>query len=123
METRTHPMNTPPFFPRPRPNRTPLRLAIIGILIIITFLTLHALGWRAHTAWFSGTPTPGSDDAAMPLAYAGFYFLAWFIAPIYLIAAFLYHALFLHVKNPSNPLENTLEIQKSSDILPPSQTT
>jgi hypothetical protein len=107
-------MNQPPILQKP--DRTPLYLAAIGLLILVAFLTVHLLGWRQHTAWLSGTPTPGSQGAFAPLTYAGLYFLAWFLAPIYLLASLIYCALFLRNKK-------SLEIQKSPDILPPSQTT
>jgi hypothetical protein len=100
--------------------KTPLRLAATGLIILAAFLILHALGWRSHTSFFSGTVSDQGSSAAKALAYAALYFLAWFVAPVYFLAALIHLILF---KPEKNSAKKSLEFQKSPDILPPSQTT
>jgi hypothetical protein len=88
--------------------KTPLRLAATGLVILIGFLILHALGWRSHTSFFSGTVSEqGNVSAFKALAYTALCFLAWFVAPIYFLAAIIHWTIFRHTQTAPHPAPAT----------------
>src|SRR5512144_1826649 len=72
---------------------SPRGMVLRAGLILAGFGLGHALGWREHTAFLSGTPTEAGTDlrisALLGVVYLAFYFGSVLAAPILLLAAVL----------------------------------
>ena len=73
---------------------SPTGWIVLGLASVLLFAGADALGWRNYTSAFSGTlPAEGKAGtrlALLGLAYAGLYFTAVLIAPIFVIAGLLH---------------------------------
>ena len=70
---------------------TPSGLVARAVLVVLVFIILHAVGWRAHTSVISGTSPTGEPftyiDSWKMVAYVLSYLFATVLAPTLLIAA------------------------------------
>src|SRR5262245_15226604 len=62
-------------------------------VVVAGFLICHALGWREHTTFLSGTPVDEGTSLSVSVPLGIIYMVAYFgsvlVAPIFLLAATL----------------------------------
>jgi hypothetical protein len=79
------------------PWSTPAGLAARALVLLLSLALVHALGWREHTTFLSGTPTTAAIGRATAAVLGLLYILAYLgavvLAPILLLASALLPAL------------------------------
>lgn len=73
------------------PTFSPFGLTIRALVIVLSFLVFHSLGWRDHTTFISGSQVGVDTERGISIligvAYMTAYFGAVLVSPILLLAA------------------------------------
>jgi len=89
----------------------PSGLVARAVFVVLVFVILHTIGWRAYTTALSGTSPTGQQigysDMLKMVAYVLSYLFATVLAPILLIAAAVLSLLTrrFHPGEPSTPIK------------------
>lgn len=75
------------------PLTTPAGLAVRAVVLLLGFAVIHALGWREHTTFLSGTPTSAAISRETAAVFGVIYICAYLgavvLVPILLLAGAL----------------------------------